>query len=55
MSEENKTDKTAFWSYLGGGLFWFFLALGIGTCSMLEKSEFHINNIEKHDNPQNKP
>ncbi len=31
------TNKTAFWSYLGQGLAWLLFAIGVGSCTWMEK------------------
>lgn len=49
---ENKTDKTAFWTYLGQGIAIFLILLGMGTCSALDQGCIKIENqtAEKHEN-----
>jgi hypothetical protein len=52
---ENKTDKTAFWAYLGQGIAIFLICLGVGTCSALIEGNIKIGNQtqEKHENTTN--
>lgn len=51
MDTDNKTDRTAFWTYLGQGLGIFLICLGMGTCTMLCESRIRIGNQteQKHD------
>jgi hypothetical protein len=48
---ENKTDKTAFWAYLGAGLAILLICLGMGTCGAMWEGHIKIGNQteQKHD------